>query len=212
MNWLRLLPEQASTQAPDVDRVYLLLIGVSLAIIVLVVGLVLTLSLRYRRGTTAKRGPLRELVARQFEIGWTAATFFLFFFLFWFTASAQFTTLVPPRNAMEVHVSGKQWMWKTQHGNGAREINSLHVPVNVPVRVVLTSEDVIHSFFVPAFPHQAGRASRPLSGDLVQGDENRNVSPVLHAVLRNPAFAHDWQRRGAAAGGIRQVAARAAAG
>ena len=94
---------------------------------------------------------MRELVAREFEITWTAATFFLFFFLFWFTASAQFTTLVPPRDAMEVHVTGKQWMWKTQHGNGAREINTLHVPVNVPVRVVLTSEDVIHSFFVPAF-------------------------------------------------------------
>ncbi|MGO9982855.1 MAG: cytochrome c oxidase subunit II [Rhodomicrobium sp.] len=151
MNWLRLLPEQASTQAPGVDGVYMLLIGVSVAIVVLVVALVLTFSLRYRRGTTAKRGPLREFAAREFEIGWTAATFFLFFFIFWFTASAQFTTLVPPRNAMEVHVTGKQWMWKTQHSNGAREINTLHVPVNVPVRVVLTSEDVIHSFFVPAF-------------------------------------------------------------
>ena len=151
MNWLRLLPEQASTQAPGVDGVYLLLTGVSAAIIALVVGLILTFSLRYRRGTGAARGPLRELVAREFEITWTAATFFLFFFLFWFTASAQFTTLVPPRDAMEVHVTGKQWMWKTQHGNGAREINTLHVPVNVPVRVVLTSEDVIHSFFVPAF-------------------------------------------------------------
>ena len=151
MNWLRLLPEQASTQAPIIDGVYLLLTGVSAAIVALVVGLILTLSLRYRRGTGARRGPLRELVAREFEITWTAATFFLFFFLFWFTASAQFTTLVPPRDAMEVHVTGKQWMWKTQHGNGAREINTLHVPVNVPVRVVLTSEDVIHSFFVPAF-------------------------------------------------------------
>jgi cytochrome c oxidase subunit 2 len=151
MNWLRLLPEQASTQAPIIDGVYLLLVGVSAAIVALVVGLILTLSLLYRRGTGARRGPLRELVAREFEITWTAATFFLFFFLFWFTASAQFTTLVPPRDAMEVHVTGKQWMWKTQHGNGAREINALHVPVNVPVRVVLTSEDVIHSFFVPAF-------------------------------------------------------------
>ncbi len=151
MNWLELLPEQASTQAPDVDAVYLLLVGVSAAIVLLVAGLVLTFSLRYRRGTTAERGPLRERVAREFEIGWTSATFFLFFFIFWFTASSQFTALVPPRNAMEVHVIGKQWMWKTQHSNGAREINTLHVPVNVPVRVVLTSEDVIHSFFVPAF-------------------------------------------------------------
>ncbi len=151
MNWLQLLPEQASTQARDVDTVYLLLVGVSAAIVLLVVALVLVFSLRYRRGTGVARGPLREPVAREFEIIWTAATFFLFFFLFWFTASAQFTTLVPPRDAMEIHVIGKQWMWKTQHANGAREINTLHVPVNVPVRLVLSSEDVIHSFFVPAF-------------------------------------------------------------
>jgi cytochrome c oxidase subunit II len=151
MNWLELLPEQASTQAPGVDTVYLVLVAISAAIILMVVALVLTFSLRYRRGTRAERGPLRELVAREFEIGWTSATFFLFLFLFWFTATAQFTTLVPPKNAMQVHIFGKQWMWKMQHANGAREIDTLHVPVNVPVRLILTSEDVIHSFFVPAF-------------------------------------------------------------
>ncbi len=151
MNWLDLLPEQASTQAAYVDATYLLLIGISAAIVILVVALILTFSLRYRRGTTANRGPIRERTSREFEIGWTSATFFLFFFIFWFTATSQFTELVPPPNAMQVHVVGKQWMWKTQHANGAREINTLHVPVNVPVRLILTSEDVIHSFFVPAF-------------------------------------------------------------
>jgi cytochrome c oxidase subunit 2 len=56
-----------------------------------------------------------------------------------------------PKNALEIHVVAKQWMWKTQHSNGAREINELHVPLDTPVRLVMTSEDVIHSFFVPAF-------------------------------------------------------------
>ena len=57
----------------------------------------------------------------------------------------------PPDNAMEVNVVGKRWMWKLQHMTGQREINELHVPVGVPVKLTLTSEDVIHSFFVPAF-------------------------------------------------------------
>ena len=53
--------------------------------------------------------------------------------------------------SMTVYIVGKRWMWKAQHGGGQREINELHVPVGVPVRLTLTSEDVIHSFFVPAF-------------------------------------------------------------
>jgi len=52
---------------------------------------------------------------------------------------------------MEIHVVAKQWMWKIEHPNGVREINALHIPVGVPVRLVMTSQDVIHSFFVPAF-------------------------------------------------------------
>jgi cytochrome c oxidase subunit 2 len=56
-----------------------------------------------------------------------------------------------PRDAVDVQVVGKRWMWKVQHVTGQREINQLHVPVGVPVRLTLTSEDVIHSFFIPAF-------------------------------------------------------------
>ncbi len=148
---LRLFPEEASTQAPDTDALFLILVIVAASIIILVVTLIVTFSLRYRRGTTANRGSLRPLISREFEIGWTAGTFFLALFLFWWSGSSDLSTLQPPRNAMEIHVVGKQWMWKTQHANGAREINALHVPVNEPVRLVMTSEDVIHSFFVPDF-------------------------------------------------------------
>ena len=148
---LRLFPEEASTQAPATDTLFLILMIVSAAIITLVVTLIITFSLRYRRGTNANRGPLRDIISREFEIGWTAGTCFLALFLFWWSGSANLSTLVPPRDAMEIHVVGKQWMWKTQHANGAREINTLHVPVNEPVRLVMTSEDVIHSFYVPDF-------------------------------------------------------------
>jgi cytochrome c oxidase subunit 2 len=118
---------------------------------IVVFALILTLAVRYRRGSSAKRGPLPEIINREFEIGWTSATLFLFAFLFWWAASADISGLSAPANALEVHVVAKQWMWKTQQPNGMREINALHVPVDKPVRLVMTSQDVIHSFFVPAF-------------------------------------------------------------
>src|SRR3954469_539192 len=92
-----------------------------------------------------------SLVSREFEIGWTAATLFIFLFLFWWAGSAQLSGLVAPKDALEIHVVAKQWMWQAQDAHGAREINELHIPVGVPVRFVMTSQDVIHSFFMPAF-------------------------------------------------------------
>jgi cytochrome c oxidase subunit 2 len=150
VNQIFSLPE-ASTHAARVDQIFYGLLLLSGLTLLLVFGLVLVLSIRYRRGSTAKRGPLPEIVSREFEIGWTAATLFLFAFLFWWAASADLGSLAAPAGALEIHLIAKQWMWKTQHPNGAREIDALHVPVDKPVRLVMTSQDVIHSFFVPAF-------------------------------------------------------------
>jgi cytochrome c oxidase subunit II len=150
VNQIFSLPE-ASTHAVRVDQIFYGLLLLSGLTLLLVFGLVLVLSIRYRRGSTAKRGPLPEIVSREFEIGWTAATLFLFAFLFWWATSADLGSLAAPVGALEIHVVAKQWMWKTQHPNGVREIDALHVPVDKPVRLVMTSQDVIHSFFVPAF-------------------------------------------------------------
>ncbi|WP_369725720.1 cytochrome c oxidase subunit II [Bradyrhizobium sp. LLZ17] len=150
MNTIFTLPE-ASTQAARVDGIFAVLVVVSALTLALVFGLLVTFAIRYRRGSEAKRGRLPEIVNREFEVSWTAATLFLFAFLFWWAASADVGALTAPSNALEVHVLAKQWMWKTQHSNGAREINELHVPIGRPVRLVMTSQDVIHSFFVPAF-------------------------------------------------------------
>ncbi|MGY3512254.1 cytochrome c oxidase subunit II [Bradyrhizobium lupini] len=144
------LPE-ASTHAARVDGIFAILVVVSALTLALVFGLLVTFAIRYRRGSNAKRGRLPEIVNREFEVSWTAATGFLFVFLFWWAASADVGALTAPTNALEVHVLAKQWMWKTQHSNGAREIDELHVPLGQPVRLVMTSQDVIHSFFVPAF-------------------------------------------------------------
>ena len=146
-----MLPVEASTLAPRVDGIFWLLTGVSVAIMLVVGALVLVFSFRYRRGSKAPRGAVPEKLTGEVEIAWTVATVFAFVFVFWFAAALDTEQFAVPKNALEVHVVAKQWMWKIEHPNGAREINAMHVPVGTPVRLVMTSQDVIHSFFVPAF-------------------------------------------------------------
>lgn len=150
MNPIFSLPE-ASVQAERVDHIFYGLLVLSGTTMLVVFAAIILFAVRYRRGSQAKRGPLPKIVSREFEIGWTMATLFLFAFLFWWAASADLNGLAAPANAIEIHVEAKQWMWKVQHGNGAREIDALHVPLDRPVRLVMTSQDVIHSFFIPAF-------------------------------------------------------------
>ena len=151
MNGISLWPPTASEQAARVDVVFIGLLVLSGAILLLVTGLLVVFCARYRRGSTARRGDLPGFLRRDVEIGWTAATLFLALFLFWWAGATQLFAGNAPPDALEVHVIAKQWMWKTRHPNGAREINALHVPRGDAVRLVMTSQDVIHSFFVPAF-------------------------------------------------------------
>jgi cytochrome c oxidase subunit 2 len=151
MNDLRLMPEQASTIADSTDRLYDALLVLSVVIVLIVFCLIVVFAIRYRRGSPAKRGALPAFIQRDFEVGWTAATLFFFLFIFWWAGTNELVALVPSKEAMEIHVVAKQWMWKTQHPNGLREINMLHAPVDEPIRLVMTSQDVIHSFYVPAF-------------------------------------------------------------
>ena len=85
------------------------------------------------------------------ETAWTLIPFIIFLGMFGWGAKLYFHIERPPDNARNVYVVGKQWMWKLQYPNGQREINTLHVPVGEPVRLTMTSQDVIHSFFLPAF-------------------------------------------------------------
>jgi cytochrome c oxidase subunit 2 len=146
-----ILPPAASTLAPRVDLLFWLLVGISGAIVLLVVTLLIWFSLKYRRGSKAKRGALPTRFTREVEIGWTVATFTTFIFLFWWAASVEIANVPIPKHAMEIHVVAKQWMWKIEHPGGQREIDAMHLPLGVPVKLVMTSQDVIHSFFVPAF-------------------------------------------------------------
>jgi cytochrome c oxidase subunit 2 len=151
MGGFRLWPASASDVAVRVDQLVVLLLILSGAILALVLGLVLGFAIRYRRGSRAKRGLLPKLLRSEVEIGWTSATALLAVFLFFWAASSELGLGRPTGHPIEIHVVAKQWMWKTQHPNGAREINALHVPLGEQVRLLMTSQDVIHSFYVPEF-------------------------------------------------------------
>lgn len=150
-SWLHLWPPVASAQASTVDGIFIALLVFCGAVFLLVAALLVIFSIRYRRGSPAKRGMLPEVLRRDIEIGWYAVITFLAVFMFGWAGATQLALTAPPPGALEIHIVAKQWMWKAEHPNGAREINELHVPRGEPVRLVMTSQDVIHSFFVPAF-------------------------------------------------------------
>ena len=150
MSKFSLLPEQASTVAPQVDALLYFWLGISIFFALLIAGLIVVFMVRYRRRPGGDHepnahGPL------WFEAAWTAIPFAITMILFFWGASLFATIRRPPDDALVVDVVGKQWMWKLQHMAGRREINELHVPIGRPVRLNMTSEDVIHSFYVPAF-------------------------------------------------------------
>jgi cytochrome c oxidase subunit 2 len=147
---MELFPQQASSFAPHVDALYLFLIAVTAFFSLLIGTLVVIFAIKYRR-----RSP-DEIATDVHESGvleivWTLIPFGLVLIMFAWGAAVYFRITRPPANAIEIYVTGKQWMWKVQHIDGHREINELHVPVGQPVRLTMASEDVIHSFYVPAF-------------------------------------------------------------
>lgn len=140
----------ASDYAQQVDDIFWVLLTLSTIIVVLLTLCILVFMIRYRRDSAAPRGELPEPFKHEVEVGWTAATLFLFLAVFWWAASDLLASSDPPSNALEIHVVAKQWMWRIQQPTGAREINEIHVPVNTAVRLTMTSEDVIHDLYLPA--------------------------------------------------------------
>ena len=156
MNPLRkLFPEQASTLAGEVDALFYFLCAVSVVVSLLLAALIIFFAVRYR-ARSKTREPMRGVgIApadmKRMEVLWIAGPLVVFMIIFYWGAKLYASIATPPDDAMQVYVVGKQWMWKVQHVSGRREINELHVPVGQSVKLTMTSEDVIHSFFVPAF-------------------------------------------------------------
>ena len=145
-----LFPQQASTQAGQVDGIYFFLVAVSAFFSILIATLVVAFAIKYRRRHRNEVGyAIHGSLA--LELMWTIIPFGIAMVMFGWGAKVFFDLYRPPVGAMEIYVVGKQWMWKVQHMDGQREINELHVPVGRPVKLIMGSEDVLHSYYIPAF-------------------------------------------------------------
>jgi cytochrome c oxidase subunit 2 len=145
-----LFPSEASTTAARVDHIYFFLLGFSAVILAIVFLPMIYFLFKYRRGNRACRDPL-GISTNRIEVTWTVIPTVLAMGFFAWGANVYFFEEVPPANALQINVIGKQWMWKIQHQEGNREINEIHLPLNRAVKITLASEDVIHSLFIPAF-------------------------------------------------------------
>lgn len=143
-----LWPTAASTGAHNTDALFIFLIAVTGTVTLLIFLLIFIFSLKYRH-SKHKAVPIEGSVP--LEITWSLIPLGIFMVFFVWGAKIYFAEASPPKDAEEIFVVGKQWMWKVQHPDGVREINELHVPVNRDVRLTMISQDVIHSFFLPAF-------------------------------------------------------------
>src|SRR5262245_27441563 len=143
-----LFPEVASSIAGGVDLLYFFLTGVTAFFSSLIFVLILFFAVKYRRSVRRAAEPVPERL--ELELAWTAVPFLITLVMFVWGSSLYIANSRVPDQAMNVYVVGRQWMWKVQHPNGRREINELHVPLGVPVKLTLASQDVIHSFYIPA--------------------------------------------------------------
>ena len=144
-----LFPERASTIAGEVDALYFFLIGLSVVMSVLIATLVVTFAVKFHRRHDDEVGA-QVHGGLMLELAWTFVPFLITLVIFFWGAKVYFVMASPPPEALNIYVVGKQWMWKVQHTTGQREINELHVPVGRPVKLIMTSEDVIHNFSIPA--------------------------------------------------------------
>jgi cytochrome c oxidase subunit 2 len=135
----------------QVDALFFFMIALTGSVTLLVTLLIVYFAFRYRRRGDDRRIPVQIAGSRLLEIGWTVVPLLLFVVPFAWGAHVYIQLYRPEEDALEIHVLGKQWMWKFEHPGGQREIDTLHVPVGRPVTLIMTSQDVIHSLFVPVF-------------------------------------------------------------
>ncbi len=153
-SWIPLFPDQASTFAPQVDYLYFYLLAISVFFTVIIVAGLAFFAIKYRE--KEKFATPEEIHGSMaLEIAWSFIPFVISMTIFLGGAIIFYNQYRIPADGMEVYIVGKQWMWKAQHQTGQREINELHVPVNRNVKLTMTTEDVLHDFYIPAFRTKA---------------------------------------------------------
>ena len=145
-----LFPDRASSLASRVDALFFVWLALAALVALAIAVLIVFFAVKYRSGSTANRAMAPQAVQHRrnhrIEIAWIFIPLGLFIVMFAWAAELYYEHAAPPADAMEVYVVGKQWMWKLEHAGGQREIDELHVPAGRPVRLVMTSQDVIHDF------------------------------------------------------------------
>jgi len=149
-SWIPFVPDSASTVSGKVDALYFYLSGVTVFFTLLISGVLIFFVIKYRRRNPFEI-PRPIDGSHKLETLWSVIPFIIAMSMFAWGAQIYFENSRPPQNANEIYVVGKQWMWKIQHSTGQREINELHVPVGRKIKLIMTSEDTIHDFFIPAF-------------------------------------------------------------
>lgn len=150
MQSFRLWPESASSVSGEVNTLYIILIVICGTIAIGIAAFLIYSAVKYHRKNENEMGDQQRNYFGP-EVAWTVLPFVFFMGFFCWGAKLYFDIERPPDDAIPMYVVGKQWMWKIQHPEGQREINELHIPVGIPVKLTMTSEDAIHSFYVPAF-------------------------------------------------------------
>jgi cytochrome c oxidase subunit 2 len=209
-----LFPEQASTMASRVDNLYFFLLAIAVFFSLLIAGLIVYYAIKFHRkhpddvGAAVHGGMALELT-------WTIVPFFITMVIFVWGASVYFAMARAPEETLNIYVVGKQWMWKFQHLDGQREINELHVPLGRDVKLITTSEDVIHDLFVPAFRIKADvipgryvsiwfRATKPGRYHLFCAEYcgTRHSGMIGEVVVMEPSEYQTWLSGGAQEGSL----------
>ena len=207
-NSLPLWPVRASTGGANVDALFIFLVALSAFMSLAIFTMILLFALKYRR----RPGVEAEQIdgSRALELTWSIIPLGIFMCIFFWGAVIYFRERTPPQGATEIYVVAKQWMWKLQHEEGQREINELHVPVGRDIKLIMTSQDVIHSFYVPAFRIKQDvlpgryttlwfRATRPGTYHLFCAEYcgTQHSGMVGQVVVMEPAQYQDWLSGGA---------------
>jgi cytochrome c oxidase subunit 2 len=149
MNWFRslFLPAQGSAYARDVDALFMFLVYLSIFFFLLVAGLTFWSVIRYRR----KPGRMTPHITDHLglELTWSIIPLIIVMGVFFWGFRNYMKSQVAPNEALEISVTAKKWVWSFEYPDGTRTLNEVHLPVNKPVRFIMTSEDVLHDFYVP---------------------------------------------------------------
>ena len=211
-----LWPVGASTHALPVDLLYIFLVVLSAGTTLAIFVVIAIFSMKYRRRHGREATPIHGSLI--LEITWSVIPLGIFMVIFLWGAVIFFDERTPPQDATEIYVVAKQWMWKLQHPEGQRELNELHVPVGRDIKLIMTSQDVIHSFYVPAFRIKQDvlpgryttmwfRATRPGTYHLfcAQYCGTQHSGMIGDVVVMEPSEYQTWLSGGVPAGSLAQT-------